>query len=235
MNNLYLFEVYQFFNKIRLGSNSDSGFVIGDIDVIYDCYISVGNNGNESFSSDFIKLYNMNEYNSYCIDRGPQKYPYNYTTNISYIRKTLGTINNYISTNLTVLLNRYKNIFLKMDIEGAEYNWLTFINSDLLKNIKQIVIEFHYINSNAICTYEQKMECIKKINKTHYLIHAHGNNFGGVTNNFPNVIELTFINKNMFEEPPRLNTTVLPIANIDFPNNTELPDINLNFYPFTIN
>ena len=77
------------------------------------------------------------------------------------------------------------------------------------------------------------MECIKKLNKTHHIIHAHGNNYGNITNNIPDVIELTFINKEIFEEPPPLNTIPLPIPNIDFPNNPELPDINLNFYPFT--
>jgi hypothetical protein len=208
---------------------------MGDIDIIYDCYISIGNNGNESFSADFIKLYNMNEFNSYCIDDILQKYPYNYTKNISYIKKHLGSINNYNTTNLTFLLKKYKNIFLKMDIEGNEYEWLLFIDSNLLNNIKQMVIEFHHINSDTYCIYTQKMECIKKINKTHYLIHAHGNNFDTVTNNIPNIIELTFINKQIFEEPPRLNTTPLPIYNIDFPNNPNKPDFNLNFYPFTIN
>ena len=236
MNDLYLFEVYHFYNKVRLGSNSDSGFVIGDIDVIYDCYIGAGNNGNESFTSDFIKLYNMNEYNSYCIDYGPQKYPYNYTTNISYIRKNINSINDYYSTNLVNILTKHKNIFLKMDVEGREYKWLLFIDSELLKNIKQMVIEFHNINSgNNSLTYNDKMECIKKINKTHYLIHAHGNNYEPTTNNIPNTIELTFINKDIFGEPPKLNTTPLPIQNIDYPNNPSLPDHNLNFYPFTIN
>jgi len=233
MNNLYLFEVYSFFNKVRLGSNSDSGFVIGDIDVIYDCYIGVGNNGNESFSSDFIKLYNLNEFNAYCVDNGPQKYPYNYTRDISYIRKSLGNTNNYYITDLTFLLKKHKNIFLKMDIEGGEYQWLSFIDSNLLKNIKQMVIEFHYINSDYITSYQNKMECIKKLNKTHHIIHAHGNNYERVTNNMPDVIELTFINKQIFEEPPPLNTIPLPIPNIDYPNNPELPDINLNYYPFT--
>ena len=176
----------------------------------------------------------MNEFNSYCIDDILQKYPYNYTKNISYIKKHLGSINNYNTTDLTFLLKKYKNIFLKIDIEGNEYEWLLFIDSNLLNNIKQMVIEFHHINSDTHCTYTQKMECIKKINKTHYLIHAHGNNFDTVTNNIPNIIELTFINKQIFEEPPILNTISLPIYNIDFPNNPNKPDFNLNFYPFTI-
>ena len=155
---------YNFYNKVRLGSNSDSGFVIGDIDVIYDCYIGVGNNGNESFSADFIKLYNMNEYNSYCVDYGPQKYPYNYTSNISYIRKNINPVNDYYNTNLVNILDKYKNIFLKMDVEGREYPWLLFIDSELLKNIFSSLI-FLFLHTQfsfflEVYTFFEKLQLI---------------------------------------------------------------------------
>ena len=58
----------------------------------------------------------------------------------------------------------------------------------------------------------------------------HGNNNGPVFDNIPDVIELTYINKNYFV--PKLNTQSLPIINLDFPNHLNFPDINLNFYPF---
>ena len=77
------------------------------------------------------------------------------------------------------------------------------------------------------------MKCLKKLSKTHYLIHAHGNNLGPQVNNFPDVIELTYVNKNYFSSVPEFNTTSLPILNLDFPNGAHLSDINLNFYPFT--
>jgi hypothetical protein len=51
-------------------------------------------------------------------------------------------------------------------------------------------------------------------------------------NNIPNVIELTYVNKNQFDSVPELNTISLPIANLDFPNDFGSLDINLNFYPF---
>jgi hypothetical protein len=55
-----------------------------------------------------------------------------------------------------------------------------------------------------------------------------------VVNNIPNVIELTYVNKNYFNEAPDFNTTSLPIANLDFSNKLNCEDINLNFYPFVI-
>ena len=70
------------------------------------------------------------------------------------------------------------------------------------------------------------------LSKTHYIVHAHGNNYGPVSNNIPDVIELTYINKNYFSSVPELNTKSLPINNLDFPNCSDKNDIQLNFYPF---
>jgi len=47
------------------------------------------------------------------------------------------------------------------------------------------------------------------------------------------VIELTYVNKNCFNVVLELNTTPLPIENLDFPNKSNSNDINLNFYPFS--
>jgi len=42
MNNRDLLQLYNFDKKIRLGSNNDGGYVIADLGVDYDCYISAG-------------------------------------------------------------------------------------------------------------------------------------------------------------------------------------------------
>jgi uncharacterized Rossmann fold enzyme len=39
------------------------------------------------------------------------------------------------------------------------------------------------------------MKCVRKLSKTHYIVHAHGNNNSHVHNNIPDVIELTYVNK----------------------------------------
>jgi hypothetical protein len=51
-------------------------------------------------------------------------------------------------------------------------------------------------------------------------------------NNIPDVIELTYVNKKYFSSVPDFNTRQLPIVNLDFPNNNNFQEINLNFYPF---
>jgi hypothetical protein len=235
-NAIDLLTVFEFNNKIRLGNLSDGGYVIGELNelISYDCYISAGVSNEESFSRDFIERYNMNEYNSFAFDGTINVYPYSYTNKISFIKKNISYYNNCYNTNLSYLIEKYKNIFLKMDIEGAEFNWIYSLNISQLCKFKQIVIEFHGITDDTWGFYfNDKIKCLEKLTHTHYLIHAHGNNYSYSNNNIPNVIELTYINKKYFNYiQPNLNTTKLPINNLDYPNNKDYLDYNLDFYPF---
>jgi len=235
MNNPDLLKVYNFDKKIRCGSNSDGGYVFAELEGEYDLYISAGISNEESFSRDFINKYNMNEYNSFGFDGTIDSYPYQYTEKISFIKKNINSFNDNDNTDLSFLVEKYKNIFLKMDIEGGEYPWLLNFDEKLLENFKQIVIEFHGITNDGWNTcYNDKVKCLEKLAKTHYIVHAHGNNYGPVLNKFPDVIELTYVSKKYFDLDfhPSFNTTALPISKLDFPNKTEDEDIELNFYPF---
>jgi hypothetical protein len=233
MNNIELLKVYNFDKKIRCGTNNDGGYVFAELDGEYDCYISAGISDEESFTQDFFNKYNMNKNNSFAFDGTINDYPYQYTQNIQFIKKNINSFNDDNNTNLSFLTYRFNNIFLKIDIEGGEYPWLLQIDESELNKFKQIVIEFHGItNDGWNCNYNDKIKCLEKLSKTHYIVHAHGNNYGPVVNNIPDVIELTYVNKKYFDSIPELNTQTLPIANLDFPNNIYSMDIDLNFYPF---
>jgi hypothetical protein len=230
-----LLKVYNFEKKVRYGANSDGGYVIADLDGGYDCYISAGISYEESFSRDFIDKYNMNENNSFGFDGTIDNYPSHYTNKISFIKKNINNFNDDNNTNLSFLTESYNNIFLKIDIEGGEYKWLLGIDENQLNKFKQIVIEFHGVNDDSWgCNYSDKIKCLEKISKTHYIVHAHGNNNSSIINNVPCVIELTYVNKNYFNSTPEFNEEPLPIFNLDFPNRFNCDDINLNFYPFVI-
>ena len=199
MNNLNLLETYNFEKKIRLGSVTDGGYIIAELNDLYDCYISAGIANEESFSRDFINKYNMNENNSFGFDGSIDDYPYQYTKSITFIKKYINSFNDDNNSNLDDLINKYDNIFLKIDIEGGEYPWLLSIDETQLKKFKQIVIEFHGINDDTWgCNYNDKIKCLSKLANTHYIIHSHGNNNVGTQNNIPDVIELTYVNKNYF-------------------------------------
>lgn len=216
-NNTNLFTVHKFF-KFRCG-DLNGGHVIGNINTNYDCFISAEMSGISKNLVDFIKINTQNNCDLYAFDVNLKDFPYN----------------------LNELFDKYNNIFLKMDIEGREWKWLLSVNHEKLNKISQIVIEFHGLTNtswhnitiNSFCSYDEKIECLKKLEKTHYLIHAHGNNADRVAHNgMPNVMELTYVNKRFFDKEPELNTIPLPMKGLDFPIEKRCADVNLNFYPF---
>jgi hypothetical protein len=215
-----LLTVYQYNNKIRLGANTDGGYVIGGItNVVYDCYLSCGVADEESFSRDFINKYKMNTNNSYAFDGSIEKYPTRFTDKITFFKKYIGNVNDENNTTMKDIILKYNNIFMKMDIEGGEYPWFEYIDTTLLNRFSQIVIELHNINNND---YSNKIKTLlMKLNTYHYIVHIHGNNCGSINNNIPDVIELTFINKKYFLTKPTLNTLLLPQKDLDYPNNLE--------------
>jgi hypothetical protein len=237
-----LFKVYEFNSKIRLGKTIDSSYVIGNLDIEYDCYINACIGENTEFSLEFINKYNTTKKNIYIFYKNIEKEPFNLIDKITFVKKNIGSINNEIMSNLSYLCDTHNNIFLKMNNEGGEWDWLSFIDEEKLNKFSQIVIEFHGLTNVSYhgmtmhsfnCDCVQKLECLEKLSKTHYLVHAHGNNCDKVAHNgLPNIMELVYINKNNFESTPELNTQPLPVKDLDFPNDRLYPDIDLNFFPF---
>ena len=144
-----------------------------------------------------------------------------------------------LETNLRFVLDKYSRVFLKMDIEGGEYPWLMRMEADDLRKIRQIVIEFHGITGAGWgAEFHQKWACMKKLAETHFIVHAHGNNYSHCASGIPDVIELTCIERSYFMEvmgggvAPPMNRVPMPIPGLDFPNNIYCGDYPLNFYPF---
>ena len=226
-------KIYNFDNKIRLGINKDGGYIVAILIGNYDFYISAGVSTEESFSRDFIELYNMNKYNCAAFDGTINKYPNNYTDKIIFYKKNITPVRSNTTANLSYFTKNFNNIFLKMDIEGSEYPWMLSLTEDQLKKFKQIVIEFHGINDNSWNTnLSDKIKCFEKLSNTHYAVHIHGNNYGNLTKNIPNTVEITYIRKDTINYYPELNKQLLPINGLDFPNNPNKSDFDLNFPPF---
>ena len=114
-------------------------------------------------------------------------------------------------------------IFLKIDIEGSEYEIIEQI-MDHSKQIRIIVIEFHDIIRRA-----EEFEKLFSLLKSKYsLIHTHINN-NGVFNEdmIPEVCEFTFINSLDFHD--KLKVDKIPLPELDRPNNKNLIDFQIDF------
>ena len=114
-------------------------------------------------------------------------------------------------------------IFLKIDIEGSEYEIIEQIMNHS-KQIRIIVIEFHDIIKRA-----EEFEKLFNLLKSKYsLIHAHINNNGALNKNMiPEVCEFTFINSLDFHG--KLKVSKIPLSELDRPNNKNLIDFHIDF------
>lgn len=212
-------------NKIRIGRDCDGGYVIAD-GFDYDVLISCGISDDDSFEHAFLEK-NSNII-CYAYDERVYNLP-NKNDKIKFFRKHICSKVSNKEENLYQLINNYKKIFLKMDIEGGEFEWFNNIPSNLLSNISQMVIEFHHPFKI------EKFNVFKKINQTHYLIHFHPNNCYQPKNingiKVPKIFECTYINKNLISKP-ELNKEPIPSI-LDRKNVKNLDDIKLVGYPYT--
>lgn len=94
-----------------------------------------------------------------------------------------------------------KNLILKMDVEGAEYDFLCNTPSEIIDNFKQIVIEFH--NITKMKNKEKLFESLNKLNETHQIVWIHGNNcdFSEIDDGIvvPNAVEALYLNRRYYE------------------------------------
>lgn len=119
-----------------------------------------------------------------------------------------------------------RNIILKMDVEGAEWDFLESVSSDLLNCFSQMTFELHEVT--GMTQRKTIIAALKKINKTHQAIWLHGNNNGRVDTagniDIPSLLEITYVNRNQYKFIPTVYNC--PI-DIDEPNIKGKPDIVL--------
>lgn len=141
--------------------------------------------------------------------------------------KPLKSLKYYIEQNNH---SKTKNIILKMDVEGAEWDFLETVDTKTLKQFDQIVFEMHNLVRPA-CG-DRALKLLEKLNKTHQLIHLHGNNSGYLLTVgdtiFPDVIETSYVNKNNYNTIDD-DYVVLP-SPLDMPNDMGRPDVPLGLW-----
>lgn len=223
---------------IRVGPTRNRGYVIAD-GLDYDLFISCGVTNDLGFEDAFLTIHNIN-----CIafDGKINQFP-NHRKNIEWIQKNVGHSTSETTTNLKEYIQNNEKIFLKMDIEGSEFNWLDSMSETELQKFSQIIIDVHW----PFDVY--RMNMLNKLNSTHYIIHIHGNNEcardtppylpsgrthdGTVTINnnlltqinLPEILEITYINKNICDNTlVELKQLQFPTA-LDYPNNPYASDI----------
>jgi len=224
-------------DRIRLGDKNDGGYVIFD-GLSYDGFISGGIEYTNTFENEFIEKYGTHCFAfDYSIAELPEK-----NDRITFKKIKINNVDN-----LSNYIDLYDNCFVKMDIEGSEWDWLSSLSKSTLSKISQMVIEFHFLlqidedATSLLNVFMKRMQIIDKLNETHVMCHIHANNFSQNMkfndNTLPTVIECTFLNKKVFVENPSYllfeNLRSIPTV-YDAPNCDKIDDTTsiLNYPPF---
>ena len=212
--------------KIRLGKEYDGGYVIVEIpDIHYSVLLSGGIEYDISFEEEFVANYAVK---CFAFDGTIQRLPKE-NNSIEFVKKNIDYDTTDTTTNLHEYIESYDTIFIKMDIEGYEIDWLKGIDEEQLNKVEQIVIEFHHPFT------AKEVDIFEKLNQTHFLVHFHGNNCCGTHTHrgvvFPNIFECTYLHKKYFKTLPGLNKEPIP-SELDMRNLLQYPEICLNHPPF---
>jgi len=140
-------------------------------------------------------------------------------------------------------ISRPNVLILKMDIEGNEYNWFTDENLEILANkFDQFTLEVHglieetpddWIIEPAIQdaknNLQKKVDFFKKLNQHFYLFHIHGNNHAPRYVDFPDSLELTYVNKRICDSIG-VSQQRCPDLSVDEPNFDGRPEFVLDWW-----
>ena len=167
-------KTYDNIKKIRVGSQFDGGYVIINDIGSYDCIISCGIGNNVEFENQLSKLYP--DLPVYCFDGTINYFPQHSINNLTFVNKNVGINNSNKTTNLFDLLERYDQIFMKMDIEGAEFDYFHAFPEKYFSKIKQLVLEIHDIVEYSNMSSQSAWQVRGKLSRYYHIFHAHANN-----------------------------------------------------------
>lgn len=208
--------------RIRVGSKYDGGYIIVDGIGRYDLMLSGGAGRNTNFEYEFSQRYDV------------KAIIFDHTvSDLIQANELIELCPHKLDrhNNCGKIIQSHKDIFLKLDIEGCEFDIISSWSDDIIKNIKQYVIEYHFPYTI------DRINSVWKMLKYHTIIHIHGNNCCGYHKidytYMPKVLEVTAVRNDIFDItnafPYRTN---LPL-NIDYPNMHQRRELYINYPPLT--
>ena len=177
----------------------------------------------------------------YCFDPTVEGLP-EPNPNITFLKIGLAGTNNPSQNlfDLQTILQRIKvekpyNILIKMDIEGYEWGFLK--NTNLVDlDIDFFTAELHiktWNNFLDVFTLPYKIisrcRILENLSHDYYVYHTHANNHTYTRFKdfiFPNLVELTFINKKLFVEQLQHEVATLNHKNVSYNEDYQFPFFN---------
>lgn len=196
------------FELIRLGENSDGGYLLPkDFENINYCY-SAGVGFVTQFEKDLEEKFNIKSKMLDVCEIPKNLLPKKST----FIQKKLSIYKSDQNITINEFIDTDDEIILKLDIEGDEYSNLIYLDERKMSQIRILILEFHDLrNLRSPFFFKIFNEVVEKLSKYFYFCHLHPNNTSKVKKigalKIPDMIELTLINKNRvkFHPSKRLN------------------------------
>jgi hypothetical protein len=225
-------KVYDTYDKegilklVRVGKDYDGGYIVPEIALSKaDALIGYGVLDDISFEEQFSDIYNKNSYGFDCttkdisIKNKLTKFVPECIANAMKC-KSLGDKFTSFEQQLKTLNLEDKKIFVKMDIEGNEYDTLPEVLENA-NNITGIAMEMHFYGD--VQQFKKAFSLFSALSKDFILVHIHGNSSSpneftakNVKGSIPRVIELSYINKNLLQDFKLSKNQKRPLA-IDMP------------------
>ena len=217
---------------IRIGGDADGGYLIPDVfDRIAYC-LSPGVADTADFEAELSRRYGIK---SFMADASVSSAPFA-DENFHFIKKFLGhrTHDDFITLSdwmESVLDGGDDGMILQMDIEGGEYDVLTFESVETLSRFSAMVIEFHGLERLFEPCFLQTFSTIfEKLYRNFSICHVHPNNCCVVTSlngiDVPNVMEVTFLRDDLVDQFKSASALSLPHP-LDRKNVAHNPDIGM--------
>jgi hypothetical protein len=225
-------ENYEAVDLIRVGGESDGGYLVPDIlkEMTY-CF-SPGVDDKAYFESELADKYGMK---SYMADASVSSTPIE-NKNFIFSKKFIGnrTTGDFITLGDWVTQSvgdAEDSMILQMDIEGSEYDVLIVESEVLLNRFPVMIIEFHFLQNIFERQFLSTITSIfEKIYKTFCICHVHPNNSNDIESldgiDVPRVIEVTFLKRSFLEKARRMDSVELP-HKLDRKNVKSLKDIKM--------
>lgn len=216
----------------RIGKNDDGGYVMLNDFSAGRCAYSYGINNDVSWDNDIAER----GYNIYMYDHTIDSLPYDRDEFHFYKQGIAGKVegvHRFTTLEQCIKNNGHinsRNMILKMDVEGCEWEVLENVKQEIISKFSQIVIEFHSVFDYHRA--EEILSVLHKMNKTHQVIHVHGNNYSkilwcdGIP--YPDALEVTYVSKEQHEFEDN-NDVLLPIS-LDKPNCPYVQETPLGYW-----
>ena len=184
------------FELIRLGENSDGGYLLPkDFAEIKYCY-SAGVGFVTQFEKDLEEKFDIKSKMLDICDVPKNLLP----KKSIFIKKKLSINKSDQNISINEFIDTQDEIILKLDIEGDEYSNLIDLDEKKISYIRILILEIHDLrNLRSPFFFKIFNEVVDKLSKYFYFCHLHPNNTSKVKKigklKIPDMLELTLINK----------------------------------------